>query len=373
MRLLQKCLIGLVLGLIFLITSTPVLADDDGQSAIFGQDFTLKPGERLGHDLAVFGGRVHLERGSVVEGDVAVLGGDARLEGVVKGSVVVIGGNVELDATAVVEKDLVTFGNVRRHSDAVVKGNIVQGLEAGKRFEELRSMFVRPTLVPQSPAPSRPRPVRPSAIGQAFRNIGTVLALLFVTACLVLVLPEHVERTKDAMVGWPAVSVVIGILTIIVAGLLMVVFALLSIVCIGIPLLIVLVIALAGCALLGVAAAGRWIGQKVLSAAHITRYKPLAETAVGVGLITIASLVPCIGTLFALGVVSWGIGGAVLTRLGSVPYAPSPFATPPVAPPPSTPPSRPPITSVSPQVRRRDTRPLDERALDEDTPSAGNL
>ncbi len=367
MRLLQKCLIWLVVGLIFLMPSVPALADD-GQSAIFGQDFTLKSGERLSHDLAVFGGRVHLERGSVVEGDVAVLGGDAQLEGVVEGSVVVIGGNVELGATAVVEKDLVTFGNLRRHNDAVVKGNIVQGLEAGKRFEELRGMFVRPTLVPQPPLPSRPRPIRPSAVGQAFRNIGTILAVLLVTACLALVLPEHVERTKDAMVGWPAVSAVIGVLTIIVAGLLMIVFALLSIVCIGIPLLIVLVIALAGCALLGVAAAGRWIGQQVLASARITRYKSLVETLVGVGLITIATLVPCVGTLLALGVVSWGIGGAVLTRLGSVPYAPSPFATPPVAPSPPAPPSQPQITVPHSRARR----PLDEKALDEDMPPVGN-
>lgn len=371
MRFLRKLLIWLVLGLIFLTPSVPALADD-GQSAIFGQDFTLKPGERLSHDLAVFGGRVHLERGSIVEGDVAVLGGDAQIEGVVEGSVVVIGGNVELDATAVVEKDLVAFGNVRRHGDAVVKGNTVQGLEAGKRFEELRSMFVRPTLVPQSPAPSRPRPIKPSGVGQAFRNIGTILAVLVVIACLALVLPKHVERTKDAMVGWPAVSVVIGVLTIIVAGLLMVVFALLSIVCIGIPLLIALVIALAGCALLGVAAAGLWIGQKVLASVRITQYKSLIETLVGVGLITIATLVPCIGTLFTLGIVSWGIGGAVLTRLGSIPYAPSPFATPPVAPSSPAPPSRPQITLPHSQVRRRDTRPLDEKALDEGAPPAGN-
>jgi len=365
---------GIVLAL--WLVAIPVLADDGGRTAIFGENYTLEPGKRLDNDLLVFGGQVHLQRDSVVEGNVIVSGGKAVLEGQVNGDVLVLGGSVELAGTAVIERDLVVLGQLQRDHDATVKGNVVEGWQAGQRLNELPKIFTAPRVgikVPTLPAlPEVPElPARPTSGrsgGGIFGDLVSLLAMVIVAALLTALLPDNLRRVTQTMEQYMAFSLGVGVLTIVVVVIGSVILA---ITCIGIPLVIVLGIGLVLAAMAAWVAAGKIIGQKVLQALHSKSRSPVTEALVGVVLLGIASKVPCVGWLFSFLALSWGLGAVVLTRLGTRPYPPlSPFAEPPVASPPTPPvPPAPPVPATPPSAPRRgDTRPLNEQALGDDRP-----
>ena len=359
---------GIVLAL--WLVAIPVLADDGGRTAIFGESYTLEPGKRLDNDLLVFGGQVHLQPDSVVEGNVIISGGEALFEGQVNGDVLVLGGSVELAATAVIERDLVVLGELKRDHDATVKGNVVEGWQASQRLNELPKIFTAPRggiKVPTLPAlpevPERPaRPTSGRSGGGILGDLASLLAIVIVAALLTALLPDNLRRVTQTMEQYMAFSLGVGVLTIVVVVIGSVILA---ITCIGIPLVIVLGIGLVLAAMAAWVAAGKIIGQKVLQALHSKSRSPVTEALVGVVLLGIASKVPCVGWLFSFLALSWGLGAVVLTRLGTRPYPPlSPFAEPPAATPPT-----PPVPATPPSAPRRgDTRPLDEQALGDDRP-----
>jgi len=352
------------LVLVLWLAAWPVLADDGGRTALFGQDYTLEPGERLDHDLLVFGGRVHLKRDSLVEGDVLITGGQAILEGRIKGDVLVLGGSAELAATAVIEKDLVVLGQLRRDQGATVKGNIVEGWEASGALSSVPGILGRQRWPQARPAPLPTRPWRRLgwSWGGLWADLVGLLALLLGAALLLALLPDNLRRITRALEEQMAFCVGVGLLTIAVVAVGSVILA---VTCIGIPLALALGLALLLAALVGWVAAGQFVGRRVLQALQAKSQPPLVEIVLGVALISIAGKVPCIGWLFGLLALSWGLGAVVLTRLGTQPYPPlAPFEDrPPV---PSTPP--PSAAGVPPaptgSARRGDTRPLDERTLD---------
>jgi hypothetical protein len=367
MRNVQRGLVLLVLTVALLLMAMPVAADGGGKNVVFGQDYTLKSGEVLNDNLVVFGGKVHLERDSRVRGDLTVMGGDATIEGTVDGDIVAFGGSVALTENAVAGRDLVVFaGQVHRDPNAKVMGNVVEGLQASKRLKDLPSTLENRT--PVAPRPVTPiSGAHPSGAG-FFGNIATLVALLIIAALVVSIVPEHLDRTINVMLRNPGLCFVMGALTLVVAALLMVVAALLSIICIGIPILLVLVIALAAAALLGVIAAGRWVGKLVLDSTHSASRTPLKETLLGTLVLGVVGMVPCIGWAAMLGATCWGVGGAVLTRLGTQTYPPTaPFVTPPATPTSGNAPTSAPAPAAPPR-RPGDTHPLDPSVLDEDRP-----
>ena len=91
----------------------------------------------------------------------------------------------------------------------------------------------------------------------------------------------------------------------------------LIIVCLGIPFAIVLAIAFALCGVLGWVAAGKMVGRRIVHTLRSSRISVLGETLLGTLVITLLSMVPCVGFFLALGILCWGVGGAVLTRLGT--------------------------------------------------------
>jgi energy-converting hydrogenase Eha subunit A len=353
------------------LVAAPVLADDGGRTAIFGQDFTLEPGKRLDSDLVVVGGRVRLQPDSVVAGDVIIMGGEVTLEGQVNGDVVIFGGSAELESTAVIEKDLVVIGQLRRQHGATVKGNVVEGLQASRAFTAIPETLIRrpgvaPVLPPAKPAHSDAY----SWFVNLLRNVMTLVAILVVAALLVMLLPENLRRIRYTMEHSAVFSLGVGALTIVVLAISL---PILTITCIGMPFVVVLVIGFLLAALVAWAVAGQVIGQRALRALNIQGRTALFEMLVGVLAISILSRVPCIGWLFLVVALSWGLGAVVLTHLGGRIYPPlAPFADKPTPPQPPTPPEpRPDAPASAP--RRGDTHPLDASLLEaDDGPNSGS-
>jgi len=297
--------IGLLVILLMTVLAPAVLAQGpDGDKVIVGEDFVLLPGQELNGNLAVIAGSARLEAQSVVKGDVAVMGGSLTIAGIVRGNVAVFGGRVSLADTAVVEGDFAGFtAAVERAPGAIVRGDSM-GLPRAPMAPDWSSRPSRSGFAEALLAFLRWQAV----------TVGWAMVLAFLGVVALLVAPRHVAEIATALVREPALSLGIGLLTLVV-GLLG--GGILLIAC-GLGLLVWL--ALAFGLLVGWIAIGLWLGKRALGALKLRDRSALAEVALGVVVITVAARLPlCIGFLFTVIAGAIGLGAVVLTRFGTQP------------------------------------------------------
>lgn len=317
----RRLMVILLVALALLLPAQPALAQGGGHT-VFGQEYTLGDGEHLAGDLVVLGSAAQLRPDSIVDGNVTVMGGETVIEGRVRGDVVALGGSLELGAGAEIEGDLVAFGNVRRHAEASVRGDLVTGPDAARRLDGLTRMFDgRVARPPRTPVQARPSEDW-SWFGRLARQILAIGTALAAAALVSVLFPNHLNRVTRAMSTAWLQSAGVGALTGAVA---LVLAPVLAITCIGLPVSIVLLVALGVSVLLGWTGAGQMVGARVARAANLRLTSTLAETLLGVALISLVAMLPCLGVLAALLVAAWGLGAVVLTRLGTRAYLPTPL------------------------------------------------
>ena len=324
--------LALVLGLVLSAWPRPALAaspvEDDtpeGQ-VVFGDDFVLPADETLNGDLVVFGGTATLEPGSRVRGAVVVIGGrleaqgDIRDEAVVMGGqavvngtvgqdLVIMGGTVRLGSQARVRGDLVVMGGtLQRDPGAVVEGRIVQNAAVGGAWR-----------VPAGgPEPWSRLPWL--AYHSLLRGLWTateMLVLAALAALLALFAPQALERTGGAAQRYPLHAGAVGLLAVVGGGVLAVVLALTIL---GLPLALLLVMALGLAYLLGLLSLGWLLGHRLLEALNRV-WPPVGEAALGTFLLMLllvaVDMLACLGWVVHAAVILVGVGAALLTYLGT--------------------------------------------------------
>ena len=342
-RLLSVCLLLLVV----LMCAAPVFAQDENRGPgqlVFGRNVRLKAGEAINGDLTLIGGNLVMAAGSRVTGNVVVFGGSAEVAGEVKGDVSVIGNSAYLKPTASVDGDVSSVGGrVSKQPGAQVRGDVVEtgGLDFGRFLpwgSNLRFGLVSPGGTMSSVAESIFRIIRAALLSMVVAIVGLLV---------VLFLPEHTRVIGGAVTGATAASFGTGLLTMLVGAA--VIIVLVITICLA-PIGVLLALPLALATLLGWAAVGYLVGQRLMSVlkkdatpapAVTALVGVLALTGVQQGLMVLSG-VPCLGFLFwLLGAGLWlvaacvGLGAVVLSRLGTQPYAGSaPINLPPPAAPP---------------------------------------
>ena len=339
----------------FLLLSSTVVADEGVTRTVVGRDFVLPSGEALMGDLFVVAGRTHLEFGSMVDGNVTVMGGETLVDGAVSGNVLALGGSFTLSAGAQIDGDLVAFGRVERHPDAVVWGDVIEGVEASASLGRLSELF--------SDTPARPfRWTRPSTSATRLgRGVASLLGLLLLTAAVGVLLPSNVGRISTMMMSSPLLCGIVGILTLVLAGMLI---PILVILCIGVPVAIVAMVALGLGALFGWATAGALFVRKLTDLLKIPAPRPLAQMLLGTVITALLAMVPCAGPVFATIVLCWALGAVVLTRFGTVSASPWDTRSGRTVSPTESTESR--VDHEDEEVKQgrpRDTKPLDASAL----------
>jgi cytoskeletal protein CcmA (bactofilin family) len=316
--------------LLFVSLTMPVWADDgDGQAVLPGESIVIGPGDEVQGDLTVMGGNVELQEGGRVNGDAVVIGGSAVIDGEVDGHLVVLGGTVELRSHALIRNNLFTFGaSVSRDPGATVQGETIEGFR-GRAFK-LPAIRTWPTVQPwqwdQEPFLN--------LVGRFLRFVLNLVALVVLGVVLVLFLPKQTAVVAQAVTeaGWTSFAV--GLLTFVV---LLVLVPLLVIICIGIPVAVLLVLAAVAAGLFGWIAIGILVGHRLMAALHTAQPQPVLEIIVGVTALTILAQVPCLGWLLGAIAGAVGLGAVVLTRFGTMHYAPQRPVTDLPASPPSPP------------------------------------
>ncbi|MEP7134447.1 MAG: hypothetical protein ABI904_05900 [Chloroflexota bacterium] len=326
MNKLIKSFTLLVLLVLLLVPASPAYAQSGGGEPgkiIFGENFTLKNGEKLNGDLVVLGGNVTVEEDANLNGNLVVFGGTVSSNGNLNGDVVVFGGQIALAEKAVVAGDVVTIGGQLTQAEgSKIKGEVVKN--------------VSPDI--QIPNGRIPPDVQPPKVNITFNPFWTVAGIFYraliiaALAMLVVVfLKPQMDQVSRAIVSQPLMSGGVGLLTvfggpisIVVVALIMVVTLILIPVAFLVVFVGVLAIALAW--LFGMIALGNEVGERFTQSINQT-WAPAFTAGFGTFLLMLVGgaigEIPCIGWLFVALIGFVGIGAAVLTRFGTQPIQPA--------------------------------------------------
>lgn len=304
--------------LIALLIAIPVQADGPGDVVIYGDDYTLEKDQVIKGDLFVYGGNVTLEKDSQVKGDVHVFGGNLNVDGEIGGDVTVWGGNINLQSNTLVRGDLKVFGGtITREKGADVRGN------------EIHNWLSAPQMprVPRSRVFPQTRDNRSwSVLNNLFRGVMSILVITVLGILVVVFIPRHTDTVAEAMIKAPVQSLGSGLITTIavpIAALIM------AITLILIPASILLLLLAGIGSLFGWIAAGLLFGTKLLRALNKSDANSVVAVALGLPILSVVGMVPCIGWIFNLLVWMWGLGAVVYTLFGTRAYnEPMPQFTP---------------------------------------------
>jgi hypothetical protein len=347
---MKKILVSLILAglLLSLLVAAPAYASQTLEGkVVIGENYTLKSGETIDGDLVVISGSATVEAGARVTGNVVVMGGSADLAGRVEQNVTVMGGSVTLRASAEVDQQLAVLGgSITREEGAQVKGGESQSFGFGSH----------PGGIPEVPAGRGGQASSPFdalfAFMQSVFMALTVTVLVSVLALAIAALwPESTTRVSAAIATAPAVSGLLGLLTLIAVPILL---ALLAITLCLAPVSLLGAIIYVAALLFGWVAFGQLLGNRLVTAFR-WNLPPAGAALLGTFIVTAVatplwfiSPLQCLGipldTIFAC----LGLGGVVLTRFGSTPYITG--LRPPAAPVAPVPPVAPvsPVAPVAP-------------------------
>jgi hypothetical protein len=309
--------ISLILCLLLLSAlalASPVSAAGSHKEAadelIIGNTFILSEGETYTGDLFVVGGTVSLEVNSSLNGNIFLLGATLVVDGTVNGDIISLGGNVGINRGGVVEGDINSAGTsldidpsarVEGDVNTETSGSFYWDLPQGIRIPSLNVRF-NPFL---------------EMLWFAFRTL--LWALLAMLIVMFLVKPA--DRVARAVVSEPLVSGGVGLLTTIVAPIVLVV---LSLTIILIPVTFTVFIALVIAWGFGLVAIGLELGRRISKIFNQEWHPALAAGAGTFVLIFVVNgldaLVSCVGWIpkFIVGV--FGLGGVLITFLGTRDY-----------------------------------------------------
>jgi hypothetical protein len=305
-----------VLVFTLMVPVTAFAAGPGDGRVVLGTDFVLESGETLDGDLAVIGGTATLEVDTVVTGTVAIIGGNLAAEGVIEGDLAVVGGNVRFGPAAVLEGDLVSFGGNVNRGTAEIQGDFISGDELDFpltfRFDETFSSI-----------PQIARPFMWDSLGWSIlRYFFQAFMMAALAVLVVMFLPKQTRLVAETIVAEPILSGAFGLLTTVVAPILIVLLVItLCFAIVGFVGGVVLVAAW----VFGTIALGLEVGER-LSKATSAEFQPILAAGLGTFIFSLVvngiGFIPCVGWLapFLAGAV--GLGAVLMTRFGTRPYAP---------------------------------------------------
>jgi hypothetical protein len=281
-----------------------------GDQVIIGNTFRLESGDTLDGNLLVIGGTATISKGAVVNGDTVLIGGTVTSRGTMTGDIVAIGGAVNIEDYAIVNGNLVMIGaNLNRSPLAEINGSVSNQSPGFLDFKGDNKNIEMPFLPTKDP------------LRNLLNTSLQALALSILAVVIGLFLPGQMQRVKSTLMQQPLIAGGVGLLTLVLAPIILV---LLAITIILIPVSAIAIIILALAFLFGFVAVGFEIGER-MAQVFKTTWHPSISAGIGTLLLSlvtgIAGLVPCIGWLIGLIVGILGLGAVVISRFGSSKYA----------------------------------------------------
>ena len=295
---------------------------------------------RRREDIVRIGGSVNVSADETVRGDVVVVGGSANIDGEVEGEVVVVGGSATFGPRAVVHRDVtVVGGRLSQDPAAALRGEVH---EVGFGEFPWRGEWTRggswnwmDGLYP---------------VARLTGTLVRIALLVLLTALVLFVARVPVEEIADRVAADPVKSWFVGFLAeMLFVPVLVMTVVVLAISIIGIPLLVLVPVAIVAALvvlLVGFTAVAYQLGRMLQDKVEALRTRPYAATFGGILLIVspvlLSRLVGLTGDLaffvwpiaavgFLFEYIAWttGLGAAALARF-SRPAPPPAVAQPPM-------------------------------------------
>ncbi len=291
------------LALLVLAACAPTSEGRYSLTVITHGQHSLASGETWAGDVYLLGGELAVPAGARVGGGVSLLGGGVRVDGRVEGDVVVLDGAVRLGPTAQVGGSLKQGGGtLGRDPLATVQGGVTTG--GALRVPQASGLFGG------------------SWAGQVANGLAQALLVAGVAYALACVVPAPLTRVTEAVARYPVIAGAVGLLTGVVALVLLV---LLAFTIVLIPLALVGGFALLLAVVYGWAAWGVVIGRWLARRAG----RDLTPALAGVGallLMLVSALLrpaPLLGDIVPLVTTAGGLGAVIVTRFGLRAFVPA--------------------------------------------------
>jgi Polymer-forming cytoskeletal len=306
-----------------------------------GGDAPQRTRAKLRDNIVKFGGNVVVDEDETVTGDIAAIGGSATINGQVQGDVAVIGGSLSLGPRAEVHGDTtVVGGTLTKAPGALITGEVSE-VGMGDAIRARRAQVRAPRSSPGRDYGSNP------VIGFTWTLV-PVLLIMLLAGIVLLVAPEPVRQIADKAAANPFKAWAIGFLAeILFVPMVVITVIVLAVSIIGIPLLLLIPVALVGLmavCVVGFTGVAFQIGRLVQERLEQIRDRPFLATAVGICVIAAPLLVArVLGLIWGLGVIAgllmaagfvlqyvvWttGLGAAALVRVERTVVLPPPPVT----------------------------------------------
>ena len=262
------------------------------------------------HQGPSFGANTVVDGDEIVCGNVTSFGGTIVIQGEVQGDVVAFGTSVIIDGT--VHGTITAYGgSITLQNNAAVYGDIhlCQGSWTLGGDQHLHGTL--------DGCPKSMDQLLMSDAGPDFRFWST-LAWVALGALLIVLLPEHVMLVRTTVTSKMRRSLVLGLLSILLA---LPVLAILVALIISIPLAIIVVIGLIAAWALGTVAVGSLLGEYIVRVVAPQKNTRPVQVVVGLTVLVLAGSLPYIGWFISIGAGLIGLGAVFLSRFGTRLYS----------------------------------------------------
>jgi cytoskeletal protein CcmA (bactofilin family) len=255
-------------------------------------------------DVVKIGQDLYVAEGEVVPGDAVCIDGDLTIAGTVHGDAVCASGDIVLESTAVVNGDVVSIGGcIDKASGAEVGG---QEVCIGGKFAPIIPIIT--PLITKLGEISEP--IAETVIDITW-EIVFFLFLMFLGLLLSVFMKRQMDNVHDHLTKEFPRSALLGIALVVLAPIEALVIVLIGITCIGLPLAILILVALFALHYIGYVVFGEVIGSFILGSGK----HPMLKILVGVAILQSVAI---IGDVIAIPAGIFGDIGGVFGFVGTI-------------------------------------------------------
>ena len=256
----------------------------------FSENIVIGSREVVCGNVTSFGGSVTIQ--GELHGNVTAFNSNTFIAGQIFGNLTVFGGTIVLTSTEQIHGHISINGTRKLNAQSKQLDGVIPDHVQDRSFPGIMGEFTFPfwSLV-----------------------IWTILGI-----ALSSLLPEHVMFVRTTVTTKTRRSIIIGLLSILLAPAVLVVLAALIL---TIPLALILGLGLIAAWILGTVAISWTIGEYILRAVAPKYNTRLIDVVIGLTVLVLVGSIPYIGWLISIGVGLLGLGAVFLSRFGTRLYS----------------------------------------------------
>jgi len=272
------------------VNDNGVTCTRDIHSPSFSENIVIGPREVVCGNVTSFGGSVNIQ--GELYGNVTAFNSTIFITGQIFGNLTVFGGAIALNGNEQIHGHIAVYGTRKLNVQSKQLDGIITNPIHDQAFTGRMGEFTFP--------------------------FWSLLIWIILGIALSSLLPEHVMFVRTTVTTKTRRSIIIGLLSIILAPAVLVVLVALIL---PIPLAIILGLGLIAAWILGTVAISWIIGEYILGAVAPKYNTRLIDVVVGLTVLVLVGSIPYIGWLISIGVGLLGLGAVFLSRFGTRLYS----------------------------------------------------